>query len=143
MAWSAKGQPTASRAVRDGRHHHPHQNCPDLESSERDLVQAEVDRLLALRQASQPTDIPSCGSVFRNPRGDFAGRLIEAAGLKGLREGGAEISTVHANFIVNRGGATASDVMTLIERARDAVRDDSGILLETEVMILGDEGEAR
>lgn len=108
--------------------------------SERDKVQSEIDRLLAHRQETQPIDIPSCGSVFRNPADDFAGRLIEAAGLKGLRVGGAEISTVHANFIVNRGGATARDVLELIEQARRAVHSATGIELETEVKILGEEG---
>jgi len=108
-----------------------------VEESEQAKVQSEIDRLLAHRQASQPIDIPSCGSVFRNPPGHFAGQLIEAAGLKGAREGAAEISSVHANFIVNHGGATASDVLGLIERARAQVAAESGIQLETEVKLLG------
>ncbi len=110
-----------------------------LERSDTETVQREIDRLLALRQDSQPTDLPSCGSVFRNPPGDFAGRLIEAAGLKGEREGAAEVSTLHANFIVNRGGARAVDVMRLIERIRRAVADRTGVELETEVQLLGRE----
>ncbi len=109
-----------------------------VEPREPAKVQSEIDRLLAHRQATQPTDIPSCGSVFRNPPGDYAGRLIESAGLKGLRAGAAEISTVHANFIVNHGGARARDVLELIERARTAVEEASGIRLATEVQILGD-----
>lgn len=108
-----------------------------VEESEQAKVQSEIDRLLAHRQASQPIDIPSCGSVFRNPPGQFAGQLIEAAGLKGAREGAAEISSVHANFIVNHGGATASDVLGLIERARAQVAAETGIQLETEVKLLG------
>jgi len=108
-----------------------------VEESERAKVQSEIDRLLAHRQSTQPTDIPSCGSVFRNPPGQFAGQLIEAAGLKGARVGSAEISSVHANFIVNHGGATASDVLQLIERAREAVERETGIRLETEVKIIG------
>ncbi len=108
-----------------------------VQDSERAKVQAEVDRLLAHRQSTQPIDIPSCGSVFRNPPGEFAGQLIESAGLKGLREGGAEISSVHANFIVNHGGATAIDVLRLIERAQAKVVTATGIRLETEVKILG------
>jgi len=108
-----------------------------VEESERAKVQGEVDRLLAQRQATQPIDIPSCGSVFRNPEARFAGQLIEAAGLKGAREGAAEISRVHANFIVNHGGATAKDVLRLIERARTEVLRETGIRLETEVKILG------
>jgi UDP-N-acetylmuramate dehydrogenase len=100
-------------------------------------VRAEVERLLTRRAATQPLDVPSCGSVFKNPPHDFAGRLIEAAGLKGERVGGAEISTVHANFIVNRGGARAADVIALIERARQRVYETSGIHLEPEVRIVG------
>lgn len=108
-----------------------------VEASERAKVQSEIDRLLADRQASQPIDIPSCGSVFRNPPDRFAGQLIEAAGLKGAREGAAQISRVHANFIVNHGGATASDVLRLIERAQAKVAEETGIRLETEVKLLG------
>ncbi len=100
-------------------------------------VRAEVGRMLAKRADTQPLDVPSCGSVFKNPPGDFAGRLIEAAGLKGERVGSAEISSVHANFIANLGGATASDVLALIARARHAVRTRMGIELETEVRVVG------
>ena len=105
--------------------------------SDPDCVRTEVERMLAKRAETQPLDVPSCGSVFKNPPGDFAGRLIEAAGLKGERMGGAAISPVHANFIANLGDATASDVLALIARARDAVRDGTGIELETEVRVLG------
>ena len=108
-----------------------------VEPSDRGTVQAEIDRLLAHRQQTQPTDIPSCGSVFRNPPGDYAGRLIEAVGLKGSREGAAEISTRHANFIVNHGGATTGDVLRLIERAQQTVLRETGVELETEVQLLG------
>lgn len=100
-------------------------------------VRAEVDRLLARRAATQPLHVPSCGSVFKNPPGDFAGRLIEAAGLKGTRVGGAEISPLHANFIANVGGATAADVLALMEKARAAVWDRHGIRLEPEVRVVG------
>lgn len=110
----------------------------EVEPSTRDRVQAEIDRLVARRQATQPLDLPSCGSVFRNPPDDHAGRLIEAAGLKGERQGAAEISMRHANFIVNHGGARESDVLTLIERARTAVEAMAGIRLETEVRLLGE-----
>lgn len=102
-----------------------------------EAVQAEVDRLLARRHATQPLDVPSCGSVFRNPQGDFAGRLIEQAGLSGERIGGAQITPLHANFIANVGGASADDVLALIELARERVRAKNGIELETEVRILG------
>jgi UDP-N-acetylmuramate dehydrogenase len=110
-----------------------------VRESRPEAVQAEVDRHLEKRSRTQPLDVPSCGSVFKNPPGDFAGRLIEAAGLKGARVGGAEISPLHANFIVNRGGATAGDVLALIESARARVRERTGIELEPEVRIVGRE----
>ena len=100
-------------------------------------VRAEIDRLLALRSRSQPLNLPSCGSVFKNPPGDYAGRLIESVGLKGRRIGGAQISPVHANFIVNLGGATSSDVVSLVRCAQERVERASGIHLEPEVRILG------
>lgn len=100
-------------------------------------IRAEMRRLLDQRAATQPIDIPSCGSVFKNPEGDYAGRLVEAAGLKGFRVGGAEISEVHANFIVNRGDARAADVLALIDEARARVRTTFGIELETEVRVVG------
>jgi UDP-N-acetylmuramate dehydrogenase len=92
------------------------------------------------RAASQPLDQPSFGSTFRNPPGDFAGRLVEAAGLKGLRVGGAAVSERHANFVVNLGGATAADVVAVVRRMRDAVREQTGVVLETEVRLVGDFG---
>jgi len=104
-----------------------------------EAVQSTIDTLLARRSASQPLNVPSCGSVFRNPPGDFAGRLIEAAGLKGDSIGAAQISPVHANFIANTGGATAADVLALIQRARARVFETSGIELETEVQLVGRE----
>jgi UDP-N-acetylmuramate dehydrogenase len=82
------------------------------------------------------------GSTFRNPPGDHAGRLIEAVGLKGRKQGGAQISPTHANFIVNVGGATAADVLSLIQAARRAVKDRFGIDLELEIEFLGDWGAA-
>jgi UDP-N-acetylmuramate dehydrogenase len=100
-------------------------------------VKSEVDRLLATRAESQPLNVPSCGSVFKNPKGDYAGRLIEAAGLKGERSGGAQISPVHANFIANTGGATAADVQALIQLAQQEVQRSSGVRLCTEVRIVG------
>lgn len=108
-----------------------------VEISERSRVEEECERLLAKRRATQPVDQPSCGSVFKNPRGHFAGRLIEAAGLKGEKRGGAMISPLHANFIVNTGGATASDVLALIGHARALVRLKTGVLLEPEVKVWG------
>ncbi len=109
----------------------------EVAAADAGVVRAEVARLLAKRAASQPLDVPSCGSVFKNPPGDYAGRLLEAAGLKGKRVGDAEISAVHANFIANRGRARAADVLALIETARERVAKEFGIELEPEVRILG------
>jgi len=108
-----------------------------VEASTPERVSEQVDEMLEHRQQTQPLDVPSCGSVFKNPPGGFAGQLIEAAGMKGVSEGGAMISPLHANFIVNTGGAKATDVLRLIERARDAVVRESGVELETEVRVLG------
>lgn len=102
-----------------------------------DEEQAAIAHHLARRKATQPLDLPSCGSVFKNPPGDFAGRLIEAAGLKGEVRGGAQVSPRHANFIVNNGGATAADVLALIRLARDTVAARFGVALEPEVHAVG------
>lgn len=88
------------------------------------------------RRRTQPTE-PSVGSMFKNPPGNFAGRLIEQAGLKGTRVGGAQVSSVHANFFVNRGGASARDVLELIDLVRSQVRSRFGIELELELQIVG------
>ena len=108
-----------------------------VSTSSPERVRAEVELLRARRAETQPLDLPSCGSVFKNPPGDFAGRLIEAAGLKGARAGAAEISTRHANFIVNHGGARAADVLALIERAKSEVGARFGVSLEPEVRVVG------
>jgi len=100
-------------------------------------IRERMREQLEARRATQPVDQPSCGSVFKNPPGDHAGRLIEAAGLKGLRCGGARISELHANFIVTS-DARAADVLELIGQARRAVADRFGIELETEVQIVGE-----
>jgi UDP-N-acetylmuramate dehydrogenase len=89
------------------------------------------------RKASQPLDRPSAGSVFKNPAGDFAGRLIESAGLKGYRVGGAAVSAKHANFIVNTGGALASDVFSVIKEVERRVYEKSGVKLEREIKLVG------
>lgn len=99
------------------------------------LAAMEADR--GYRKRSQPLNLPNSGSVFRNPPGEAAGRLIEKAGLKGAVEGGAQISEVHANFIVNRGGATARDVTTLMARAQQGVLARFQIPLALEVRIVG------
>ncbi len=100
--------------------------------------QTRVRELLEKRNASQPIGVFSCGSVFKNPPGDHAARLIESCGLKGLCIGGACVSEKHANFIVNTGHATATDIETLIERVRERVRERTGVILETEVRIVGE-----
>jgi UDP-N-acetylmuramate dehydrogenase len=89
------------------------------------------------RARTQPIKAKNCGSVFKNPTGDSAGRLIEAAGLKGATAGGAQVSPLHANFIINQGGATGEDVQGLMERARIEVRRRFGVELEAEVELVG------
>jgi len=97
-----------------------------------------LDALLQRRKTTQPLGLPSCGSVFRNPPGDHAARLIEAAGLKGYCIGGAEVSVKHANFIINSDNATATDVEELIEHVRHTVIEQHGIELLHEVRIIGE-----
>ena len=106
---------------------------PDARPSQ-DTLNAMLER----RKATQPLGLPSCGSVFRNPPDDHAARLIEAAGLKGFSIGGAEVSEKHANFIINRGDATATDIEELIEHVRQTVADVHGVQLVHEVRIVGE-----
>ncbi len=94
--------------------------------------------MLERRKTTQPLGLPSCGSVFRNPPGDHAARLIEAAGLKGHRIGGAEVSEKHANFIINREDASATDIEELIEHVRQTVLEQHGVSLKHEVRIVGE-----
>jgi UDP-N-acetylmuramate dehydrogenase len=108
----------------------------NLKPGDRHALRARVVEIAARRRTSQPSGA-SCGSVFRNPPGDYAGRLIEAAGLKGEHRGNAIISPVHANFIVNLGGASASDILSLIKLAYRSVKDQSGISLELEIELVG------
>ncbi len=98
----------------------------------------KIKELLAKRLASQPLNLPSAGSTFRNPAGDYAARLIEASGLKGYIIGGAQVSEKHANFIVNVGGATALDIELLIKHMRDTVLEKQGVALQQEVKVLGE-----
>mgnify|MGYP003609092648 CR=1 FL=1 len=99
---------------------------------------ARIRELLDRRSRSQPTGVASCGSVFRNPPGDYAARLIETAGLKGLRIGGACVADKHANFILNTGGARAADLEALILRVAEVVERVHGVRLEPEVRIVGE-----
>jgi len=103
---------------------------------------AHRDEFKRRREARQPAGFPNAGSVFKNPPGEFAGRLIEAAGLKGRRRGGAMISEQHANFIVNLGDATAADVRALMDEAATAVWSLRGLRLEPEIKLVGDWGDA-
>jgi UDP-N-acetylmuramate dehydrogenase len=99
---------------------------------------ARMRELLARRVASQPLSEPNAGSVFRNPPGDHAARLIESCGLKGFAVGGAQVSKKHANFIVNQGGARAADIEAVIEHVERTVREKTGVALVREVRIVGD-----
>ncbi len=99
---------------------------------------AQIKQLLNKRGATQPTQQPNAGSVFRNPANDYAARLIESCGLKGMCIGGACVSDKHANFIVNTGTASASDIELLINKVRQAVKSETGIVLQPEVKIVGE-----
>lgn len=109
-----------------------------LEKGDPEHAQERIRALLAQRGASQPVQQYSCGSVFRNPPGDHAARLIEICGLKGRTLGGAQVSEKHANFIVNIGNATAADIETLLLQVQGTVEQQQGVRLETEVRIVGE-----
>ena len=109
-----------------------------LAQSDSVAVNRQIDVYRRKRQESQPRE-PSAGCIFKNPEGNSAGRLIDESGLKGERVGDAEVSPVHANFIVNRGEATASDVLELVRRVRTKVRQAKGVELEPEVLLYGRE----
>jgi UDP-N-acetylmuramate dehydrogenase len=108
-----------------------------FDRGEAPAVRDEMQDRLIRRKRTQPIALPNAGSCFRNPEGDKAARLIEAGGAKGWREGGAEVSALHANFITNTGGATAKDVATLLARVRRAVSEKFGVDLELEVHLVG------
>jgi UDP-N-acetylmuramate dehydrogenase len=108
-----------------------------LERGDGTAAAARIRELLDRRNATQPTGLPSCGSVFRNPPGDHAARLIEAAGLKSMRIGGAQVSSKHANFIINTGDASAADIAALIDHVQAEVERTSGVRLIPEVHRIG------
>jgi UDP-N-acetylmuramate dehydrogenase len=108
-----------------------------LRNGPADRIRTKMDSVKARRRASQPLGMATAGSVFKNPPGDYAGRLIEKCGLKGKRVGGARISDTHANFIVNDGGAKASDIRKLIELMAGEVRSRFGLELELEIQLVG------
>jgi len=101
------------------------------------IAQARIKELLAKRMASQPLDKPNAGSTFRNPANDFAARLIESCGLKGFTIGGAQVSTKHANFIINTGHASAHDIESMIAHMQATVKANAGVDLVREVKIVG------
>ena len=109
-----------------------------LKEADSRRIRLQMEQALDRRKETQPLGVPSAGSVFVNPEGDSAGRLIEAAGLKNTRMGGARVSDVHANFIVNDGGASAADVLGLIRKIKMTVRDTYDIELQPEVRFLGE-----
>ncbi|MDC9728644.1 MAG: UDP-N-acetylmuramate dehydrogenase [Methyloprofundus sp.] len=111
-----------------------------LERAKDQKGQERIKELLAKRNATQPTNLPSCGSVFRNPENDYAARLIESSELKGYKIGGAEVSTKHANFIVNTESATAADIEQLITYVQNEVYKKQNVLLKTEVCMVGKPG---
>jgi UDP-N-acetylmuramate dehydrogenase len=108
-----------------------------LVRGEATVIKAEMERINTRRKKTQPPGA-SMGSMFKNPEGNFAGKLIEAAGLKGTRIGNAEISPVHGNFFINNGQTKAADIKALIELAQKTVHDKMGITLELEVEMIGE-----
>lgn len=109
----------------------------ELEPKDKKRIAEDIDLRLARRRRSQPTDKPSCGSVFRNPGDRSVAEMIDSLGLKGYARGGAQVSERHANFIVNNGGASAADVISIMGYVHDAVEDHYGIRLVPEVKTLG------
>jgi len=111
----------------------------ELERASPEHIKRNIERLLEQRRMTQPINIPSAGCIFKNPPNGCAGKLIEMAGLKGFKHGGAQVSPIHANFVVNAGNATAKDVIELTELMRKAVFEKFGIMLEYEVQIMGED----
>ena len=107
-----------------------------LTSGDGSTIRERMRQLMAKRRASQPLEYPSAGSTFKRPEGYFAGTLIEQCGLKGLSVGGAQVSEKHAGFIINRGGATAADILTLIREVQGRVMAEKGVALQPEVKLL-------
>ena len=142
-----RGAPTQRLGAADLAMRYRHTELPDdavvvrarlrLRPTDPATLDADMAEMRRWRRAHQPINEPSCGSVFRNPPGDSAGRLVEAAGMKGHQVGGARVSDRHANFITVRPGATAADVHRVIREVRDAVAAHTGVRLETEVVLAG------
>ncbi len=109
----------------------------NLEKGDRRLIRARMDDLAARRREKQPLEYPSAGSTFKRPEGYFAGKLIDDAGLRGFRVGGAQVAEKHCGFVINREQATAADVMELCRRVSGAVKEQFGVELEMEVKTIG------
>nr|WP_300785319.1 UDP-N-acetylmuramate dehydrogenase [uncultured Acetatifactor sp.] len=108
-----------------------------LEPGDREAIRAKMEELAARRREKQPLEYPSAGSTFKRPQGYFAAALIEDCGLKGASVGGAQVSEKHAGFVINRGGATAEDIVRLMDHVRETVQRQTGVTLEPEVKLLG------
>ena len=111
----------------------------ELAKGDKDEIKAMMDDFAARRRDKQPLSYPSAGSTFKRPEGHFAGALIEQAGLKGVSLGGAQVSEKHAGFVINTGSAAASDVLRLIALVQERVYENSGVRLEPEVRIIGED----
>ena len=109
-----------------------------LTNGNKEQIKEKMMELTAMRTEKQPLSFPSAGSFFKRPKGSYAGKLIHDAGLRGLSLGGAQISPLHAGFIINTGEATAADIINLMEVVKNTVYDQSGIMLEPEVKIIGE-----
>lgn len=110
-----------------------------LRSGNKEVISSAMDDLMNRRMTTQPLDKPSCGSTFKRPAGNFAGKLISDCGLKGMSVGGAQVSEKHAGFIVNSGGATSRDILDLVQLVKKTVFEKTGVLLEEEIRIIGRE----
>ena len=110
---------------------------PDGTSGDPEQIKNTMHDIISRRRDKQPLEYPSAGSTFKRPEGHFAGALIEQCGLKGVSVGGAQVSEKHAGFIINRGGATASDILSLIKHVQARVKAQTGVTLETEIRLIG------
>ena len=110
-----------------------------LQSGNKEVISSAMDDLMNRRMTTQPLDKPSCGSTFKRPAGNFAGKLISDCGLKGMSVGGAQVSDKHAGFIVNSGGASSRDILDLVQLVKKTVFEKTGVLLEEEIRIIGRE----
>ncbi len=113
--------------------------CLKMQPGDKDAIKAMMDDFSSRRISKQPLELPSAGSMFKRPPGYFAGTLIEQAGLKGYTVGGAQVSEKHAGFVVNRGNATAADVLQLIADVRRVIMEKAGVELHPEVLVIGEE----